>query len=53
MCVSCAFKFKFVLSVIVPVCHENADLIMNSGGKFVCVCRPGFTGDGVTSCDGQ
>ena len=37
----------------VLVCHENADLTENSGGMLVCVCRPGFTGNGVTSCDGQ
>ena len=28
-------------------CHQNADCI-NSVGSFSCVCKPGYTGDGVT-----
>jgi len=31
-------------------CHYNADCI-NQPGSYVCVCEPGFTGDGVV-CDG-
>ena len=32
-------------------CSKNADC-MNTVGSFECVCKPGFTGDGVT-CDGK
>ena len=33
-------------------CHDNATCI-NTIGSFECVCLPGFTGDGVVSCEGQ
>ena len=33
-------------------CHDNATCI-NTMGSFECVCLPGFTGDGVVSCEGQ
>ena len=32
-------------------CSEYAKCV-NTEGSFECVCKPGFTGDGVT-CDGQ
>lgn len=37
----------------VTECHENADRIEGPEGLLICMCRPGYTGDGVTSCDGQ
>ena len=36
-----------------PVCCVNADLVETSEGQLMCVCRNGYTGDGVTSCTGQ
>ena len=32
-------------------CSEYAECV-NTEGSFECVCKPGFTGDGIT-CDGQ
>lgn len=30
-------------------CHSNA-LCQNTVGSYKCICRPGFIGDGKTSC---
>ena len=32
------------------VCHSNA-VCNDTDGGFMCQCRPGFTGDGNTTCD--
>ena len=33
-------------------CHANADCT-NSFGSFTCKCRTGYTGNGITVCDGE
>ena len=33
-------------------CHEDAECT-NTVGSFRCACKPGYTGDGTTSCDGE
>ena len=32
-------------------CSENADCL-DTIGSFQCLCRPGFSGDGVNNCTG-
>jgi hypothetical protein len=33
-------------------CHVNADCT-NTFGAFTCACKPGYTGNGLTTCDGE
>ena len=33
-------------------CHENAECF-NTEGSYKCICRPGFTGDGLINCTGK
>ena len=32
-------------------CHKTADCI-NTEGSFMCRCKEGFEGDGITECKG-
>ena len=33
-------------------CHENAECF-NTEGSYKCICRLGFTGDGLINCSGK
>ena len=33
-------------------CHKTADCI-NTEGSFMCRCKEGFEGDGITECKGR
>ena len=33
-------------------CHTNADCT-DTVGSFQCTCSPGYSGDGVTACNGK
>lgn len=33
-------------------CHENAECY-NTEGSYQCICRLGFTGDGLINCTGK